>query len=594
MNHVSDVIKGKPEYVLLDEQKIVYEKVLSCAKTGFQGHRKAVIIVRGGPGTGKSVIAINLMSDLLHKGINAHYATGSKAFTETLRRIIGRRGEVQFKYFNSYMKAGAGEVDMLICDEAHRIRKSSNNRFTRQDNRSDKMQIEELLHVAKVAVFFVDDNQVVRPNEIGSADHIREYAQQIGCEISEYELEAQFRCAGSEGFINWVNNTLGIQKTANVIWDQNEENFDFRIMESPESLEAAIRTKVDKGHTGRVTAGFCWPWAKRPNSDGTLVEDVVIGDYRRPWNARGTAGRLAPGIPKEVHWAHDPNGINQIGCIYTAQGFEFDYVGVIFGPDITYNFDAQTWQGCKDQSYDTTVKRSGDKFADLVKNTYRVLLSRGMKGCYVYFMDKDTERFFKSRLEGCPRDDVQETIEQSTTDERFPGLPLRLLPPSEIQPYENAVPVYELKVAAGKFSDAQSVNEVTGNRISNPEDFDWVELPETFRPQPGLFVTQVIGESMNRRIPNNAWCLFKLNPAGSRLGKVVLVQHRDIQDPDTGAQYTVKVYESKKDFNEDGTWQHSRIILRPETTEAGYEEMVFEEESAGDLKVIAELVAVLG
>ncbi len=594
MEHVSNVIKGQPEYVLLDEQKVVYEKVLACAEAGFQDYKKTALIVRGGPGTGKSVIAINLMSDLLHKGLNAHYATGSKAFTETLRRIIGKRGEVQFKYFNSYTQAEPNEIDVLICDEAHRIRETSNNRYTKADRRSKSPQIEELLQVSKVSVFFVDDNQVVRPNEIGSADYIRDHAQRLGCEIADYELEAQFRCAGSQGFVNWVNNTLGIQKTANIIWDQDEEDFDFRIMESPETLEAAIRAKADHGHSARVTAGFCWPWAKKPHPDGTLVEDVVIDDYHRPWNARGSMSRLAAGIPKEVHWAHDPNGINQIGCIYTAQGFEFDYVGVIFGPDLTYNFDEQTWRGNKDQSFDSTVKRSGDQFAELVKNTYRVLLSRGMKGCYVYFMDKDTERFFKSRMEGSPREQVDEAAIPRLAEDRFFGLPLPLLSSTEVQPFENAVPVYDLRVAAGRFNDEQNIDEVTGNNITNPEDYDWVALPDTFRLQPGLFVTQVVGESMNRRIPNGAWCLFKLEPAGTRQGKVVLVQHRDIQDPDTGGQFTIKVYESHKVYYDDGTWQHEQVVLRPDTTSSGYKPIELVGDALGELKVIAELVAVLG
>jgi DUF2075 family protein len=148
-----------------------------------------------------------------------------------------------------------------------------------------------------------------------------------------------------------------------------------------------------------MTAGFCWEWSKKPKSDGTLHEDVVIGGFRRPWNARPEATRLAKGIPKATLWAHDPNGINQIGCIYTAQGFEFDYVGVIFGNDLVYDLDKQKWIGRPENSGDTVVRRSKDRFVDLVKNTYRVLLSRGLKGCYVYFMDKDTERFFKSRME---------------------------------------------------------------------------------------------------------------------------------------------------------------------------------------------------
>jgi DUF2075 family protein len=338
------------------------------------------------------------MADLLLGGFNAQYATGSKAFTETLREAIGRRGASQFKYFNSYMNAKYNEIDVLIADEAHRIRTSSNNRFTPQSIKSNVSQIKELLNVGKVCVFFIDDRQVVRPNEIGSVDYIKQAASEANCRLFEYELEAQFRCNGSDAFVKWVNNSLGIERTANVIWDKHEE-FDFKFFDSPESLEEAIFAKVKQGNSARMTAGFCWKWSNDSKPDGTLYDDVVIGNFTRPWNARPESKKLANGIPKASVWAYDPNGINQIGCIYTAQGFEFDYVGIIFGNDLRYNLDKQCWEGFQDESYDTVVKRSGNQFLDLVKNTYRVLLSRGMKGCYVHFMDKDTERFFKTRIE---------------------------------------------------------------------------------------------------------------------------------------------------------------------------------------------------
>jgi len=169
-------------------------------------------------------------------------------------------------------------------------------------------------------------------------------------------------------------------------------------MESPEVLEQIIREKVDQGFTGRVTAGFCWPWSK-PRPDGTLLDDVIIGDYKRPWDARPEARKLAPGIPTASLWAYDPNGINQIGCVYTAQGFEFDYVGVIIGNDLIYDPKTAAWIGIKEHSADNVVKRSKEQFTDLVKNTYRVLLTRGLKGCYVYFIDENTKNFFKSRIE---------------------------------------------------------------------------------------------------------------------------------------------------------------------------------------------------
>lgn len=407
MNHVNKVIKNKlgsdetrilgglEDYILLDNQLIAYDKVLSCVRGGFHEKKKKIVIIKGGPGTGKSVIALRLLADLNKMHYNAQYATGSKSFTETLRRIVGYRAASQFKYFLSYADAESNAIDILIMDEAHRIREKT---ILRGRKPTGKKQIEELINAAKVSVFLIDDDQVVRPNEIGSVEYIKENAEKFDCEIYEYELEAQFRCNGSDAFVNWINNTLGIRRTANVLWD-TKEDFDFKILDSPEELENTIREKVKKGFTGRVTAGFCWDWSY-PNADGTLKEDVVIGDYKRPWNAKPDAKHLAPDIPKASFWAYDPNGINQVGCIYTAQGFEFDYVGVIFGKDLTYSFDGQKWEGHVEHSSDAVVKRGGEKFVDMIKNTYRVLLTRGMKGCYVYFMDKDTERFIRSRMEG--------------------------------------------------------------------------------------------------------------------------------------------------------------------------------------------------
>jgi hypothetical protein len=397
LDHIAELIKGKPEYVLLDEQLVVYDKVMEAAAKGVKARKKTAVIVRGGPGTGKSVIAMNLLGDLSEQGLNAHYVTGSRAFTSTVREIVGTRGAAQVRYFNSYMGADVNVIDVMIADEAHRIRETSNNRFTPSTRKSKLPQIHELLKATKTSVFFIDDNQIVRPGEIGSTEYIRSEAGKLHCEVLEFELEAQFRCAGSDAFVSWVNNTLGIQRTPHVMWNQGD-GFDFKIMPSPQSLEDAVRKKLGKNSTARLTAGFCWPWAK-PKANGTLVEDVVIGDYARPWNARSDAGRLAIGVPKESLWAYDAAGVDQIGCVYTAQGFEFDYVGVIFGPDLVYLPEAAEWRGDNTKSYDTVVKRSGDQFTQLVKNTYRVLLTRGMKGCYVHFMDKNTENFFRSRME---------------------------------------------------------------------------------------------------------------------------------------------------------------------------------------------------
>jgi uncharacterized protein len=398
LDHVSAVIKGHSEYILLDEQLIAYDRVLHTATDGVSDKKKTIVLIKGGPGTGKSVIAMNLLGDLSAKGLNTHYVTGSRAFTSTVREIVGTRASQQIKYFNGYANAAYNDVDVMVCDEAHRIRKTSNSRFTPRARRSDKPQIDELIKASKTAVFFVDDDQAVRPGEIGSSAYIREFAKTQGCRVFEYELEAQFRCAGSDAFVNWVNNTLQIKRTANVLWSTDDRAFDFSIFSSPLELESAIRAKAQQGFTARLTAGFCWKWSD-PNPDGTLVEDVIIGDYKRPWNAKSDGGHLAPGIPKESLWAYKAGGMNQIGCIYTAQGFEFDYAGVIFGTDLLFDSNSAQWIGNHDVSADSIVRRSQADFLKNVKNTYRVLLSRGLKGCYVHFMDKGTENFFRSRME---------------------------------------------------------------------------------------------------------------------------------------------------------------------------------------------------
>lgn len=568
MDHVGNVIKGSSEYILLDEQLVVYDKVIECVESGFKDRRKNVLIVRGGPGTGKSVIAINLMADLLLKGHNSHYATGSKAFTETLRKIIGARGAPQFRYFNSYVEADPNEIDVLIADESHRIRKTSNDRY--RPGRSKLEQIDELLRVGRVCVFFIDDDQVVRPDEVGSSCYIRTKAESCNAKVYDYELEAQFRCSGSDAFVNWINNTLGIKKTANVIWDQHDV-FDFKIFATPDELEKAIRKKSAEGSTARLTAGFCWKWSKE-KANGTLEDDVVIGDYRRPWNAKHDAKRLAPGIPKAHLWAYDSNGINQIGCVYTAQGFEFDYVGVIFGNDLRYDFDGQTWIGDRAHSADNVVKRSKDQFLELVKNTYRVLLSRGMKGCYVHFMDKDTERFIKSRIE-----DVEMTMPEADVRK------IRLVSGSEISKmdkFTRFIPLYSLKVAAGKFIENESVFEE-----------GWVKIPKGVKPSDRLFVAKIAGHSMEPLIPDGSYGVFRFGVEGSRQGKIVLVQHSAISDPETGASYTVKRYRSEKKTEVDGSWQHGRIIL--ESLNTAYPPIILNADVEEEMAVVAEWCAVI-
>lgn len=397
LKHVSDVIQNNKRYILLDEQLLAFDRILNQVKLFEKSNKKGVVIVNGGPGTGKSVIAINVMAELLKRGKNVQYATGSKAFTETLRKIIGTRGASQFKYFNSYMNSPENTIDVLLADESHRMRTTSNSRFTRKVNRSNLPQVEELIKVSKVPVFFIDDRQNVRAGEIGSAAYIRENAERLDCDVFEYDLQIQFRCQGSDKFVKWVEQTLSIKKTTQALWSSNND-FQFKIASSPQEMYDCVRKhNEEEPNSARMVAGFCWPWSNS-NPDGSLVNDVVIDNFSMPWEGKD-GERLAKNIPPASLWPYDPNGVNQIGSIYTIQGFEFDYVGVIFGKDLIYSFESNQWEAHPENSHDRSAKQAKEKFIDMIKNAYRILLSRSMKGCYVYFVDKETEKFVKSRLE---------------------------------------------------------------------------------------------------------------------------------------------------------------------------------------------------
>ncbi len=401
LDHVAKVIANEPAFVLLDEQLVAYNAILDEVEHAGQNRQRVVFLVRGGPGTGKSVIAVNLIAELSKLGLRTLHLTGSKAFTENLRRMVGSRAGAVFKYFRDTASiAPAERLDVAVIDEAHRIRETSTtSRFMPLVARSDKAQIDDILDATKTAVFFIDDLQVVRPHEVGSSDLIREAAAKRSLEVREFELEAQFRANGSDSFIRWVDNTLGLARTPQVLWPMDDE-FDFRIVPSVHELERLIHLRAAEGATARLVAGFCWPWSD-PDPAGELVPDVRVGDWAMPWNAKAGARRLAAGIPKSDFWASDPRGIGQVGCVYTAQGFEFDYVGVIFGPDLVYRPVNGGWAGQPAESRDRVVRRgvAASQFTAFVKSTYRVLLTRGLRGGYVYFMDASTRDFVLSRCE---------------------------------------------------------------------------------------------------------------------------------------------------------------------------------------------------
>lgn len=391
-------VREREQFVLLDEQQVAYRLVLNAIRRAKQADSKEVVVVTGGPGTGKSVIALSLLGELYRQGTPTLHATGSQSFTKTMRKVAGtRKREVQdlFKYFNSFMRTENNSLDVLICDEAHRIRETSANRFTRSTDRTGRRQIDELIDVARVPVFLLDEHQVVRPGEMGTVADIKEAAARRNLPCHVIPLDAQFRCGGSDAYLQWVVRLLGLVPGEPLEWEP-DGRMQLRVADSPEEMEDFLDARREEGRGARMTAGYCWRWSPEPKPGTPLPLDVVIGDWARPWNLRGE--RSVSGAPPSALWATDPAGFGQIGCVYTAQGFEYDWSGVILGPDLVWRNDH--WVTDRSESKDPVFKKSvPDTDVDrLIRNTYKVLLTRGMVGTVVYSTDAQTRARLKELI----------------------------------------------------------------------------------------------------------------------------------------------------------------------------------------------------
>lgn len=579
------LMEGNPEFIMIDDQKLVFETVLSLAEKSSPGN-KNVLIVEGGPGTGKSVVAINLLVELTKREMLTQYVTKNAApravYAAKLQGTYTKSHiNNLFKGSGSYHSSDANSLDVLVVDEAHRLNAKSGMYQNQGEN-----QIKEIINTAKHSVFFIDEDQRVTWKDIGEIQEIKNRAIQAGANVQQLELTSQFRCNGSQGFLSWIDNSLNIRNTANETLKGID--YDFRVFNSPSELRDSIFRKNRINNKARLVAGYCWDWVSTKDPD---KKDIVFEEHNfaMKWNLK-TDGSL---------WIMKPETINEVGCIHTCQGLEVDYIGVIIGSDLIVRDGIVITDAAKRSKNDSSVRgyktllKSNRNEAmaradTIIKNTYRTLMTRGQKGCYIFSNDPETNSYFAKMAEAIiyeekkPEQAATQTVTDEKYSEHYPGLTLKLLSTKEVNPFVNSVPIYDLKIAAGSFSEEQY-----------PDDFNWVELPDSFRPQKGHFVARVVGESMNKRIPNGSWCLFKENPAGSRNNKVVIVQHRDIQDQDTGLSFTVKVYRSEK-VAEESEWRHSKIILSPDSNVEGYTDLEFDAESAGELTVIGEFVAVIG
>jgi uncharacterized protein len=577
---VHGMLQGKSEFVLVDDQKVVHETALQLAAAAIQGS-KQVLIVRGGPGTGKSVVAINLLGSCLGRQWNARYVSKNAAPRSVYQaKLTGTFTKTRvanlFSGSGAFTETRKDSFDVLIVDEAHRLNEKSGLYRNLGDH-----QVKELIRAARCTVFFVDDDQRVTLNDIGHRSELRRWAMAAGAEVTELELASQFRCSGSDGYLAWLDDTLAIRSTANNVLDVGE--YDFRVLDTPNEVHSLISLKNRAANRARVVAGYCWPWNSKRDANAWDIE-IPEHAYRRRWNL-DKDGSL---------WIIAEKSVDEVGCIHTCQGLEVDYVGVIIGPDLVYRDGMVMVDVSKRARADKTIhgfrtlekqdparaRKLGDM---IVKNTYRTLMTRGMKGCFVYCVDADLRDYLRSRLKAraAPSPDSELPSDPRSSSN---VIPFRRVTREERATGIPAAPLIELRIAAGLFSDAQ---------VSEMDTLDWVALPDFVASQPGMFVAQVVGESMNMRIPNGAWCLFRASPQGTREGKIVVVERRGIEDPETGGTYTIKRYTSEKALTADGSWQHTQIRLQPESDRPGFSDIVLAAEEADEFRVVAEFLMVL-
>lgn len=393
---IVSMISGNQEFIMIDEQKVVYEAIKNLVERSRSTGQKYTIIVEGGPGTGKSVVAIQLLVDLIaNRDLVVNYVTKNAAprnvYFEKLKQGKALNNYVKnlFKSSGIYYDCPTDTFDCLIVDEAHRLNAKSGMFKNKGEN-----QIKEIINAAKVSVFFIDENQVVTASDIGSVTEIKKWASALGSKIysgEQYRLSSQFRCNGSDGYIAFLDDLLGIRNTAN--YNGFDHDYELKVFDDPDEMREALRIKNLPNNKSRMIAGYCYEWRSKNSNDLAVYDIEIANGFKARWNFNSTST-----------WAIDKDSFDQVGCIHTSQGLEFDYVGIIIGNDMRYENDrvitdptkrAKTDQSLRGLKQRPDYKEVADK---IIRNTYKTLLTRGQKGCYIYCEDTQLQEYLKLRI----------------------------------------------------------------------------------------------------------------------------------------------------------------------------------------------------
>lgn len=388
---LDSMLCGNEEFKMIDDQVVAFDVIMKAIYNAQYDNKKHVVIVSGGPGTGKSVLAINVLArSIIDLGLNASYITKNMAPRKCYEKLLSKgnaKKEVDLKMAikspHSLPFIPNNGIDVGIFDEAHRMQKAP---YMYKGND----MLEDAIKASRVSVFFVDEDQRITVNDCYNIEYIKEYALKLGAIIDTpepFELTSQFRCNGSDGYISFINDLLNIANTANKTFDLS--NFEMKVFDDPNLLRDELRIKNSANNKSRMVAGYCYDWNVKNNRGEWDI--ILPNDFKAKWNLEG-----------DDVWAINPKSFEEVGCIHTCQGMEFDYVGVIIGKDLIYKNEkvvTNKFAISKDDKTSKIRNCQNEELADrLIKNTYKVLLTRGQKGCYIYCEDKALSEYIKNRI----------------------------------------------------------------------------------------------------------------------------------------------------------------------------------------------------
>jgi DUF2075 family protein len=578
----TELFKYSPYKSLNEDQ---YNSVLEIIEA-ITKKKSSKIFIKGSAGTGKTILATYLIkllgSDVSDTNVDDFsdneiqeinliraykikypkaeigFVVAMSSLRKTLQNVFRKIPELKSSMIISPSGTFKKKYDLLIIDEAHRLRQyknigwmgvfKKNNQKLGLDNTGT--ELDWIIANSTNQIFFYDPAQSVKPSDIPSSHFDKLLNEPNTIEI---ELKSQMRSNGGNDYITFVDDLLNIKRENKSFY--TPEKYDIVVFDSMKDMYEQLSIKEEKYGLSRLVAGYSWPWASQKDKNAI---DIEIDGVELQWNKT------------DKDWINSEDSFRQVGCIHTTQGYDLNYTGVIFGEEISFNKATREIEIDKSKYFDKNGKRGLDNIEELktyIINIYKTIMFRGIKGVYIYVCDKNLREYFK------------EHISPYKSESK-----LRILPFTDVKPYVNAVPIFDIYAAAGGFSGLQIQTEY--------EDYEWTELPINISTRKDYFVCQVIGESMNKKIENGAWCLFRKDPGGSREGKIVLVEHYNIQDSDFGSGLTIKSYHSEKNISGE-SWSHKSIILKPLSFDLQFENIILDENEISELKVIGEFITVL-